>query len=261
MPYELNSAKDATGNEQLYMELFNRMAPQILAYKQQRGGDLEGAFKAVTGTPWPEGRSVKISHGAPEMTKDRTVKSVLGKYVAAPAAIGATAMFAPAALPALGHALGGAAMHGGGAALAGRMASGAIPGIVQGDWKKALTGAGVGAFSGGFGGAGGAATGGAPGGSVMRDLLTKAGSGAIQGGLEGGWKGAVTGAAGGATSAMPGMMGKVLNATGQSGIGGDIMTSIMNRGQNQPSVPGNPRDTQQQAQQVQTRPQGRPQGW
>src|SRR3990167_6635315 len=257
MAYTLNSAKDARGDEHLYIEVFNRLAPQIQQYKQQHGGDLEVAFGAVTGTPLPEGRSVKISHGQPELTKDRTVKSVLGKYVALPAAIGATAMFAPGALPAIGKGLAGAAMKGGAGALAGRMAMGAAPGLIQGDWKSALMGAGTGAFTpGGFGGGAKEA-----GGSVMKDMLMKSGIGAIQGGMQGGLKGAAIGAAGGATSAIPGNIGKVLDATGQSGIGGDIMASIMKGGPNAGFEPG--KEALMQQQQVQqVRPQGaRPQGW
>jgi len=263
MGYTLNSAKDSQGNEQLFMELFNRQRPQIEAYKQQHGGDLEGAFGTVTGTPWPSGRSVKISHGQPEMTKDRTVKSVLGKYVALPAALAATAAFAPGAIPALAHAVGGSAMAGGGGALAGRAAMGAIPGILKGDWKQALLGAGTGAITpGGFGG--GAAQGGkAAAGSVMKSLLTKTATGALQGGMQDGWKGALTGAAGGATSAIPGNVGKILNATGQSNIGGDIMSSILNHGSNQDTQvtpnQGFGQDALAQQQQVQGRT--RPQGW
>lgn len=259
MGYTINSAKDSQGNEQLYMELFNRLSPQIQQYKQQHGGDLEGAFGAVTGQPWPSGRSVKISHGQPEMTKDRTVKSVLGKYVAAPAAIGATALFAPAALPAVGHALAGAAMHGGVGALAGRMAAGAVPSLIQGDWKGALTGAGVGAFSGGFGGAGGgaASAGKTAAGDVMKNMLLKTGVGAVQGGLQDGFKGMATGAASGATSAIPGNVGKFLNATGQTGIGGDIMGSIMGSGRNAPFTPG----TTQTPPTFPATPGFRPQGW
>lgn len=193
MAYQLNSAKDSRGDEQLYMEVFNRLRPQIEAYKQQHGGDLEGAFGAVTGTPWPEGRSVKISHGVPEMTKDRTIGSVLGKFVAAPAAIAATSIFAPGALPAVG---------------------------------KGLLGAGK-ALGGAFGLGGGAAAAptatnvaGKVGGSLMKDMLGNAATGAIRGGLEGGLSGAAKGAATG--------------AAGQFGVGGDIMASIMNRGNTGP---------------------------
>lgn len=246
MSYTLNSAKDASGQEQLYMEVFNRLSPQIQQYKQQHGGDLEGAFGAVTGTPWPSGRSVKISHGVPEMTKDRTIKSVLGKYVALPAAIGATAMFAPAALPAIAHAAGHAALQGGLTGLATRAGTGAIPGLLKGDWKSALTGAATGAVNpGGFG----------TGGSVMKNMLLKAGTGAVTGGLQNGIKGVATGAAGGVTSAIPGNVGKILSATGQSGVGGDIMSSIMNRGQNSGFTPGQPQSGGFQP------PTNRPQGW
>lgn len=239
MAYQINSAKDASGQEHLFMEMFNRLAPQIQAYKQQRGGDLEGAFQAITGTPWPEGRSVKLGRGGiPEMTKDRTVKSVLGKYVVPIAAGALTAGFG---IPAL-MAGGGAAAAGGGAGAAGAAgATTALPMV---------------------------------GGSVMKNMLMKAGTGALQGGLQGafqgglkgGLKGAATGAAGGLTSAIPGMPGKVLDVTGQSGIGGDIMASIMNRGQNEPFNPGQGAVAQQQVQgtqaQGQPRPAGvRPQGW
>lgn len=251
MAYTVNSAKDSSGQEHLYMELFNRLAPQIIAYKKQHGGDLEGAFQKITGTPWPEGRSVKLNDGVPEMTKDRTFKSVLGKYIAAPAAIGATALFAPAALPAVAKAVGGAAMKGGAGALAARMGSGAVPGLIQGDWKGALKGAAGGAVAPGFGGS-------SVGGSVMRDMLTKAGSGALQGGIQGGWKGAVTGAAGGTTQAIPGNIGKILGATGQSNVGGDIMAKIMNRGPNESFSPTE--DLANRAKQaIQTG--NRPQGW
>jgi hypothetical protein len=88
MAYQLNSANDAQGDEGRFLVQFNQNRPAIEAYKRQHGGSLEYAFLKVTGTPWPKGRSVKLSHGAPEMTKDRTVKSVLGKYVA-PIAAGA----------------------------------------------------------------------------------------------------------------------------------------------------------------------------
>lgn len=105
MAYTLNSAKDSQGNEHEFVRNFQERMPEILAYKREHGGDLEGAYGAVTGVPWPAGRSVKLKDGQPEMTKDRTVKSVLGKYVAAPAAIGLTAAFAPGALPAVGKAM------------------------------------------------------------------------------------------------------------------------------------------------------------
>lgn len=110
MSYTIGSGKDSrqdVGFTELdFMNRFAQHRDAIEQYKKQHGGDLEGAYQAVTGEPWPSGRSVKIHDGQPEMTKDRTVKSVLGKYVAAPAAIGATAIFAPAALPAIAHGIG-----------------------------------------------------------------------------------------------------------------------------------------------------------
>ena len=243
------------------MEVFNRLRPQIEGYKRQFGGDLEGAFQKVTGTPWPQGRSVKISGGMPQMTKDRTFKSVLGKYIAAPAAIGLTAAFAPGALPAVGKALAGVAMKGGTGALIGRTALGAAPGLMKGNWKGALAGGAMGAFSPGLGGVSGGAK--SVGGGVMRDMLTKSGMGALEGGVQGGFRGAMTGAAGGATSGIPGMPGRILEATGQSNIGGDIMSSIMNRGQNEEFGGFNPgAQAREQQRQVQGGPVGvRPQGW
>lgn len=212
MAYQLNSAKDAQGNEHLFMEAFNRLLPQIQQYKATHGGDLEGAFKGVTGVAWPEGRSVKLHDGVPEMTKDRTFGSVLGKFVAAPAALAATSIFAPGALPAVGKAVLGAG--------------------------KALGGAfGLG------GGAGAGQTAGKVGGTVMRDMLGKAATGAIQGGIQDGFGGAVRGAATG--------------AAGQFGVGGDIMASIMNRGNTgpDPSQAMTPPFVPQQGNRV------RPQGW
>lgn len=114
MAYTLNSAKDSLGNEDQFMAEFNKRAPEIIAYKNAHGGDLEGAFQAVTGKPWPSGRSVKKSGAGFEMTKDRTVKSVLGKYVAPIAG----AVAAPFVLPALFGAGGAAAGTGAGASTA-----------------------------------------------------------------------------------------------------------------------------------------------
>ena len=93
-----------TTSEAQFVAQFEKNRPAIEAYKRAHGGDLEGAFRAVTGVPWPEGRSVKIDDGRPVMTKDRTVLSVLGKYVAPIAG----AVAAPFVLPALAGA-GGAA--------------------------------------------------------------------------------------------------------------------------------------------------------
>lgn len=150
MAYTINSAKDSRGNEDQFMARFNQNRAAIEAYKRQRGGDLEGAYQAVTGEAWPEGRSVKISHGQPEMTKDRTARSVIGKYIAAPAAIGATAAFAPGALPAIGHALGqagslaGHALGIGGAGAGGGLGAGAVtPGLIGGSGIAGATGGGL----------------------------------------------------------------------------------------------------------------------
>lgn len=107
MAYTLNSKPDSRGDEHLYVADFNARLPAIEAYKRQHGGDYEHAYQAVTGKPWPAGRSVKVKNGVGEMTADRTFKSVLGKYVAAPAAVAATAAFAPAVLPAIGHTVAG----------------------------------------------------------------------------------------------------------------------------------------------------------
>lgn len=125
MAYQLNTAKDSRGDEHLFMDQFQKRLPDILRYKREHGGDLEGAFQQVTGTPWPAGRSVKMNDGQPEMTKDRSVGSVLGKYVA-PAGLAALAAFAPAALPAAGKAL-----FGGAKALGGARLLGMVPGAVQ----------------------------------------------------------------------------------------------------------------------------------
>ena len=114
--------------EAQFLAFFNQRRPEIEAYKRQHGGDLEGAFQRVTGTPWPEGRSVKIHGGVPEMTKDRTVKSVLGKYVA-PIGVGAlTALTFGGAAPALAGLFGGGGAAAGGAAAGGAAAGGAAAG-------------------------------------------------------------------------------------------------------------------------------------
>lgn len=124
MAYTINSAKDSQGNEQEFLDAFNQNLPAIAAYKQANGGDLEGAFQAVTGTPWPAGRSVKLKGNVGEMTKDRTVKSVLGKYVL-PIAAGVAAPFV---LPAL---LGGGASAAGASGLMADVgATMAVPGTV-----------------------------------------------------------------------------------------------------------------------------------
>lgn len=118
MAYTINSAKDSQGNEDQFVAMANANAQKIYDYKAQHGGDFEHAFQAVTGIPWPEGRSLKMHNYQAEMTKDRTVKSVLGKYVA-PIAAGVAAPFILPALAGGGAAAGGAAAGGGGAAAGG----------------------------------------------------------------------------------------------------------------------------------------------
>lgn len=133
----------ATTEEHAYLALFSQHQAEILAYKQQHGGDLEGAFAKVTGVPWPENRSVKMSNGAPEITADRTVKSVLGRYVA-PIAAGALGGFGLAGMGPLGGVLGG-----GGAAADMGAGSTVVPASVG-------TGGGVPSIGAGFGVAGAA---------------------------------------------------------------------------------------------------------
>ncbi len=111
MAYKLNSAKDSQGDEDQYVQDFIANQAAIEQYKRANGGDLEHAYQAVTGKPWPAGRSVKIKHGTAEMTKDRTVKSVLGKYVA-PIAAGVAAPFILPLIAGAGGA-GGAALASG----------------------------------------------------------------------------------------------------------------------------------------------------
>jgi hypothetical protein len=136
MAYTLNSAKDSKGDEDKYVAYATANAQKIYDYKALHGGDFEHAFQAVTGIPWPAGRSLKMKNYQAEMTKDRTVKSVLGKYVLPAAA----AVLAPYALSALAG--------GGGAAAA----AGSAGGVGIGE-----TGATVGLGGSGFG-AGTAAT-------------------------------------------------------------------------------------------------------
>lgn len=133
MAYTLNSAKDSQGDEGQFIADFRKNQGSILAYQQQNGGDLEGAYQKVTGKPWPAGRSVKMSKGVPEMTKDRTVKSVLGKYVAPIAAAAA----APYLLPLLA---GGGATTAAGIGAAGIGEAGAITGLAGSGFGGAALG-------------------------------------------------------------------------------------------------------------------------
>ena len=116
MPYTPNAARDSVGDERRFMQRFQQHQAAIVAYKQRYGGDLEGAYRAVTGESWPSGRSVKIKNGIAEMTKDRTVKSVLGKYIAGPAAVIGASIFAPQLLPSIGKAIAGPLTGGAGGA-------------------------------------------------------------------------------------------------------------------------------------------------
>lgn len=140
MGYTIGSAKDAVQTpgqtEQDYMNLFNKNDAAIWQYHKQTGAPLEDSFQAVTGRPWPAGRSIKWVGGTKgnsgngfEFTKDRTVKSVLGKYIAGPAAYGtAIALTGGAASPLL-FGLGGGAAAGTGSG-AGLLSGAAIPSTV-----------------------------------------------------------------------------------------------------------------------------------
>lgn len=107
-----------TQGETDYIQDFISNQAAIEDYKRSRGGSYEDAYQAVTGRPWVEGRSVKVKGGQPEMTKDRTVGSILGKYVLPSAAIAATAFGIPGLFPGL--------ISGGGAGAAGT-AGGLLP--------------------------------------------------------------------------------------------------------------------------------------
>lgn len=138
MGYTIGSGKDARRDrgftEQDFLARFVARQPEIVAYKRQHGGDYEGAYQAVTGEPWPEGRSVKVhGDGRAEMTKDRTVKSVLGKYVALPAAYaGATLATGGSASPLLFGIGGGAGAASGAGATALGGAASVTPGLIGG---------------------------------------------------------------------------------------------------------------------------------
>ena len=145
MAYQLGSKKDSVTTpgqtEADFMARFNKNRAAIENYKQMHGGDLEGAYQAVTKEPWPAGRSVKISHGVPEMTADRTTKSVLAKYVAPIGAGALTALTLGGAAPALAGMFGG----GGGAAGAGgaATAAGTGGGVVGGGLGTGALGIGA----------------------------------------------------------------------------------------------------------------------
>jgi hypothetical protein len=162
-----DSRQDAGFTEQEVLARFVARQPEIMAYKRRHGGALEDAFRAVTGEPWPSGRSVKVhGDGRAELTKDRTTKSVLGKYVA-PIAAGVAAPFL---LPAL------AAGAGAGGAAAGIGETGAVTGLAGSGFGAGgglgLTGAGA-----GFGGAGAGAAGLGAGAGAAGTAATTAGAG------------------------------------------------------------------------------------
>lgn len=117
MAYKISSPE-----EQAYVDLLNQNDQAIWNVHKQRNIPLEDAFQIVTGKPWLEGRSIKFVGGTKgntgngfEVTKDRTVKSVLGKYVAPIAGGALAALTAGGALPGLAAMFGG----GGGASAAG----------------------------------------------------------------------------------------------------------------------------------------------
>lgn len=156
MGYTINSAKDSRGDEDQFVARFNQNLPAIQAYKQQNGGAWEDAYQAVMKQPWPEGRSVKLNNGQAEMTKDRTVKSVLGKYVALPAGIAAGGYLAA---PAIAGALGAGGAAAGGGVVGGGLGTGALAagatipgaGMVSGVGGASLLGGGAGSVLAGLG--------------------------------------------------------------------------------------------------------------
>jgi hypothetical protein len=96
VPYSLNPMNANGVDERTFQTLYTQNKDAIDAYVRAhpKGKDpREAAFAAVTGQPWPDGRGV---NSAGQMTKDRTVKSVMGKYVVP---IAAAAVTGGAALP------------------------------------------------------------------------------------------------------------------------------------------------------------------
>lgn len=158
MGYTIGSGKDSRHDpgftEQDFLARFQARQPEIVAYKKTHGGDLEGAYQAVTGEAWPTGRSVKVhGNGRAELTKDRTTKSVLGKQILLPAAMAAGGYFAAPAIAGMlaGSAGAGAGAAGGSLIGAGGTASGVGAGL-------AGLGSGAGVSSGLLGGLGTAAS-------------------------------------------------------------------------------------------------------
>lgn len=204
MGYTIGSGKDSRQDagftEQEVLGRFAQNQEAIVAYSKSKGVPLEDAFQAVTGEPWPEGRSVKVhGDGRPEFTKDRTTKSVLGKYVAPAVAAGLTGGMA------LG-AFGGAGLAGSGLASAG--AVGSAPAVVP----ASMIGTGLGVGSGTL------ATAGAIGG----------GTGAIGGGGAAGG-GFISSLVGGAKKLGGDTINKMIGGAG-AGITGATQASANNRG-------------------------------
>lgn len=200
MAYTINSAKDSLGNEQDFMDDFTRNQAAIEAHKRTRGGSYEDAYKAVTGKSWPKGRSVKVKDGRAEMTKDRTVKSVMGKYVL-PAAAAALTGGAALGVGPLAGVFGGAA---GGATGAGSTVAGLLPSSSLA--VPLYTGPTIGS-------AGGVSSAAAGGGGFLRGLL-------------GGAKKFL----GGANRRMGGDLLNTILGAGGAGISGATQAAASNRG-------------------------------
>lgn len=146
--YHLNTAEDSKGDEHLYVIEFNKRLPEIKAYMKARGVSAEKAFQGVTGKPWPEGRSVELKRGDSVgfMTKDRTIRSVLGKgAIAAGAGVGGY-FAAPALASAASGGGGGAGGVAGGASTAGAgsgVGAGSVGGGVLAANAAGITDAGL----------------------------------------------------------------------------------------------------------------------
>lgn len=136
-----------TDEEAQFMREFEENLPAILDFRRRYPKEsLEGAFYKVTGKEWMPGRSVKENDGRHEMTKDRTVGSVLGKYVAPIGAGALTAFTMGGAAPSLAGLFGGGGGVGASGMGAGLNAAAAGGGIASGGTLGAIgTGAGLGA--------------------------------------------------------------------------------------------------------------------
>src|SRR6266571_9250542 len=112
MSYQPNPMNANGVNEQEVLDDAKKNLTAIIAYSHVHNTDLEHAYTGVTGRPYPAGRSLKLTGNGFEMTKDRTVKSVLGKYVAPIAAGALTAGFGIPALVGAGSVEAGGATTG-----------------------------------------------------------------------------------------------------------------------------------------------------